>query len=176
MNLTFEQGRKSDFTILQNIQLAAGRLFHNIGMSHIAESPPTDIEAFLATKAHSSVLVARLGPDIVGFALTYCERTNCHLEQMSVAPEYARRGIGSEILQHQIERCRQRCMSRMTLSTFRNVPWNEPFYRNAGFRAIPASGLTGYLKAAWQAENAFGLDMTQRTMMSLSLRASSQKT
>lgn len=169
IDLTFEQGRKTDFTTLQNIQLAAGHLFYNIGMSHIAENPSTDIEGFLATIKNSSVLVARFDVNIVGFALIYRVGNDCHLEQMSVAPEHARRGFGSEILQYLIDKCRRQQLSRLTLSTFRNVPWNEPFYSKAGFRSISQNNLTGYLKAVWQTEDANGLDMTQRTIMRLEL-------
>lgn len=60
-----------------------------------------------------------------------------HLEQLSVLPEYGRRGLGAALLEHACELARSRGQRAVWLTTYDHMPWNRPFYQRHGFRAAP---------------------------------------
>jgi hypothetical protein len=63
----------------------------------------------------------------------------------------------------QLARARGHC--RMTLTTFRDVPWNGPYYARLGWSALPEAGLPPELAAARQHERDLGLDQWPRQAM-----------
>lgn len=56
-----------------------------------------------------------------------------HLEQVSVLPEFGRRGIGRRLVDAAADAARERGYRELTLRTFVDVPWNAPFYLTCGF-------------------------------------------
>jgi hypothetical protein len=69
-----------------------------------------------------------------------------------------------------VRRCLQeaeaRTFRRVSLSTFRKVPWNGPFYRTLGFREVPVWRLND-----WQLE----IRELQRQTMDVRLRCFMQR-
>lgn len=62
-----------------------------------------------------------------------------HLDQLSVRlPEHGRRGIGTALVRAACEEARWAGYDSLTLCTYRDVPWNGPFYRRLGFSEDPA--------------------------------------
>jgi hypothetical protein len=53
----------------------------------------------------------------------------------------------------------------VTLSTFREVPWNAPYYARSGFRAMAEDELTPGLRELRAVEVAAGLDVAARIFM-----------
>ena len=86
----------SDVPALQRMELAAGRLFHDVGMPEIAGDDPPTADELLAA-AH--VLVAEDDSGVpVGYARVDLVGGQPHLEQLSVPPEHGRQGIGAALL------------------------------------------------------------------------------
>ena len=56
-----------------------------------------------------------------------------HLEQLSVHPDHGRRGIGRALLRAGCAWAAARGYPELTLATYRDVPWNGPFYASEGF-------------------------------------------
>ena len=56
-----------------------------------------------------------------------------HLEQLSVRPEYGRRGIGRALVKAAMAEALARGYGDITLRTYADVPWNAPFYATCGF-------------------------------------------
>jgi GNAT superfamily N-acetyltransferase len=62
---------------------------------------------------------------------------NCaHIEQVSVAPSHARRGVGAALVEHLATIARSEGRPALTLTTFRDVPWNAPYYQRLGFTIV----------------------------------------
>ena len=53
----------------------------------------------------------------------------------------------------------------VTLTTFRDIPWNAPFYARAGFRVLASAELGPGLAALVRDEAARGLDPSERVVM-----------
>ena len=54
---------------------------------------------------------------------------------------------------------------KVTLSTFRHVPWNAPFYEKLGFVEVSCTELGADHIVIQEAEREIGLDMAQRVFM-----------
>jgi hypothetical protein len=58
----------------------------------------------------------------------------------------------------------------VTLSTFRDVAWNGPFYARLGFRALDPSGLDEAHRDLVERERSKGLPVEKRVVMRLAIR------
>jgi GNAT superfamily N-acetyltransferase len=56
-----------------------------------------------------------------------------HLEQLSVDPDRGRRGVGRALLRAAVAWATEQGYGELTLATYRDVPWNGPFYASEGF-------------------------------------------
>jgi GNAT superfamily N-acetyltransferase len=139
----------SELALLPAIEEAADRVFAEVGFDSL---PPAASVAELATARF--VLVAGSPP--VGFARIEEIDGAAHLEQMSVSPEYARKGMGGALLEGACEWAAGAGYPAITLITFAKVPWNAPFYRRHGF--VPIVELTPGLRKARAHEAELGLD------------------
>lgn len=88
-----------------------------------------------------------------------------HIEQVSVHPEHQGRGIGRQLIEYVDRWAAGQGISALTLSTFRNVPWNGPYYARLGFSELVGDELTPGLAEIQAAETALGLDPAERVFM-----------
>jgi GNAT superfamily N-acetyltransferase len=160
-----EPARPEDLPRLPLIELAAARLL----AGHAPESvlAETTAEGELRTAQREGRLwVARAGYTAVGFAHAHViAEATAHLEELDGLPEHGRRGLGTRLVD---EVCRWAASSGytcVTLTTFRDVPWNMPFYLRLGFRVVAEEELPPALRALVQEEARRGLDPTRRVVM-----------
>lgn len=153
--------RPSELTVLQDIERSAGMLFAEIGMSEVANDDPPSLDelASFADAGGCWVAVNDNGP--VGYSLDGPVDGAVHLHQLSVRHDRTRRGIGSALLAHVLERAD----SAVTLTTFVDVPWNGPYYLVRGFRCLSPDEETPGLRALRDEERARGLDRWPRACM-----------
>lgn len=103
--------------------------------------------------AESSEKAAQAVP--VGFVHVLEVDGHAHLEQLSVLPEFGRRGIGRRLVDAARTEARNRGHRRITLRTYRDVPWNAPFYASCGF--VVSEPDTPLLLSLIETERALGL-------------------
>lgn len=92
--------------------------------------------ARLIRKGHS--LVARVGEEMVGFIATEPFSRELHIWEMDVDPRFMRRGIGSGLVRAAMIDARNTGFRALTLTTFRDLAWNGPFYARLGFDEVTA--------------------------------------
>jgi GNAT superfamily N-acetyltransferase len=155
----------TDLPRLQVIQLAAGAAFRDIGMAEIADNPATPIDDLRGYQQarHAWVAIDDLDQPIA-FVLVDLVDEYAHIEQVSVHPDHARHGLGRILIDHVGAWASARGLRALTLMTFRDVPWNAPYYQRLGFEEFP-EGLTSGLAALMAAEIASGLDPATRVCM-----------
>lgn len=155
--------RPNEYRALQDIERRAGVLFREIGMPEIADDEPPPVD-HLASGA--AVFVAADDADEpVGYALVELVDDHAHLQQLSVVPEAGRQGIGSALLDAVVAWARARGDAEITLTTFREVPFNAPLYARRGFAEVAEADWTEGLRTVVEKEAADGLDITARVVM-----------
>lgn len=103
-------------------------------------------------------------PGPVGFLAATRDGDRLHIDEMDVERAAQGQGLGRRLLAHAIDWARRHGLSRVTLTTFRSVPWNGPFYGSMGF--VEDDSLLA-LREILRAEEARGL--TDRCAMVLHL-------
>jgi GNAT superfamily N-acetyltransferase len=102
----------------------------------------------------------------VGFALVeMLAAGRPHLEEIDVHPDHGRRGVGAALVRAVCAWARSAGYEDITLTTFRAVPWNMPFYQRLGFEEIRDDALRPELVAVVRDETARGLDPGGRVVM-----------
>lgn len=155
-----------DLPVLQEIERAAGKPFAEIGMTLVADDEPPALELLDAYREAGRCWVWFDDTDRpVGYLVADIVDDGVHLEQASVHPDHARRGIGGKLFEHAAVWARDAGYERLTLTTFRDVPWNAPYYTRLGFRIVPDRDLSPELARLRAEEDARGLDEWPRVVM-----------
>jgi GNAT superfamily N-acetyltransferase len=158
--------REEDLPVLQETERAAGRAFADIGMTTVADDEPLTLEVLRDFQRADRAWVHVDGDDIpAAYLLTEIIDGYAHIEQVSVHPDHARKGIGQALIDHLAQWARERKITAMTLTTFTNVPWNGPYYQRCGFRPLANTELTPGLRKIRADEIARGLDEWPRISM-----------
>jgi GNAT superfamily N-acetyltransferase len=84
--------------------------------------------------------VFAVGEPAVGFVCLELVDGTAHVDQLSVLPEFGRRGIGRALLETAIGWAVSSGYGELTLTTYRDVPFNAPFYRTLGFEELTDLG------------------------------------
>lgn len=150
---------------LGRIEVRAGEQFRTVGMDDIAgdEGQPPDVLAAYAEAGRSWVAVD--GDRSVGYVIVDVVDGNAHIEQVSVVPEQQGRGVGRALIDRVRAWAVEQGMDAVTLTTFRDVPWNAPLYRHLGFRDLGEDEIGPELAALRDGEAAHGLDPATRVCM-----------
>ncbi len=162
---TIAAARPADLPLLPAIELAAATLL--AGHAPASVLAETTSQADLGDAQRRGLLWVALADDVpVGFAhIEELDRGIAHLEEIDVHPEHGRRGLGRRLV---ITVCRWAAAngySCVTLTTFRDVPWNMPFYARLGFEEIPREELSPALLSVIDDETRRGLDPRRRVAM-----------
>lgn len=149
---------------IQKVDLAASRLFVPTGL--IDEGPegpePVPADILLAGIKNDLLFVSINQYNVpVGFVLSRIQMPDLYLEQISVDPEHGNRGIGASLLKHTITEADRLKLRGVTLSTFRTLAWNGPFYSKHGFKEIPRRFMQPWM---------FALERIQSQTMDVRLR------
>ena len=87
--------------VLRQIERRAGRAFAAVGMAEIAADEPPSEAALEAFRAARRAWIAA-GPDgrPVAYLLAAVMDGDAHVEQVSVDPDHAGRGVGAALIDH----------------------------------------------------------------------------
>lgn len=139
--LVIRPALSSDLPLIPQIEYQAGQIFRAVGMDAIADDAPPTIDSLAhyasagrlwvaVSCSDSAAPIAYLTADLLasdGLA---------HVAQVTVLPEHARRGIGASLLRYLELWAREMKLRGVSLTTFRDVPWNRPMYERLGYRTL----------------------------------------
>jgi ribosomal protein S18 acetylase RimI-like enzyme len=134
-------------------------------MPEIAADEPPSVAALESHRAAGRAWAVESSGEVAGYVLVDVVDGAAHVEQVSVDPAFARRGLGRRLIDHVAAVAEAKGRPAVTLTTFRDVPWNAPYYRRCGFRDLAESELGPELRRLRDAEAAHGLDPTLRVCM-----------
>jgi ribosomal protein S18 acetylase RimI-like enzyme len=87
--------RPLDLDNLAVLEVQAGQIFHSVGMPEVAEAIP-DRESLCRSQGQGLIWVAEEQGEIAGHIVATVLDGNAQIEQVSVAPAFARQGIGHQ--------------------------------------------------------------------------------
>ena len=159
-------GTPADDERLVAIENAAGRLFADHGYQAVAQDGFENAAQLRSILRGGDMFVAVDGDDCpVGFAFARSLADFLHLRELSVDPAYGRKGLGRALVNTVVAAARSAGLAGVTLTTFRTVPFNKPFYESLGFRELPLLEAPPILADIFRREIPHGIDPAERLIM-----------
>lgn len=149
-------------------------------MAAIADDAPPAAENLSGYLRRGDAWVVVLdSPLIAGYLLSGVVDGCLHVEQVSIDPAFARRGAGARLIRRAAGRALDRRINGVvgdapgivTLTTFRDVPWNAPYYRRLGFEVVDEPDWGDEMRTLRAAERDRGLDSWPRVVMAADILA-----
>lgn len=170
MNQTYQirLARENELYQLNVIEENASKLFANTKFALEIDQDSLSIDLLREQQAKDLVWVAvddRNNP--VGFAVVMIMGDRIHLHELSVDPEHGRKGLGTRLSETIIQFAKSSGFTGVTLSTFQDIPWNAPFYKKLGFRAMKEEEIGISLQKIGDEEAQHGLPISERILMIL---------
>ena len=162
--------RATELEGLQDVERAASVLFPAGRLPDPDDVMP--LEDLEAARRGGLALVAERAGSIAGFAVARAYEDALYLAVMAVRPEVGRQGAGTALVSAVQQEAARRGCTRVTLTTFADLPFNAPFYRRLGFHTLAPDQLDERLAATLERERQLGF--TERVAMSCSLSSGLQ--
>ena len=168
---TITLARQEDLARLAAIELAAADLLAGHAPDSVLRET-TSLSELRCAQTQCRLWVALVDDVPVGFAhVEVFEPMVAHLIEIDVHPDYGKRGIGTSLVMAVCNSFALAGYAFVTLTTFRDVPWNMPFYSRLGFEEVPADEIRPELAAVVEDETARGLDPHRRVVMRYRVRS-----
>lgn len=162
-DLRLRAAEPGDIPTVRAIERASASRFLGTDRAWLADDEPTDAQTLAERVAEGGLLVACEGEVPVAFVM-FREVEGCgYVEQVDVLPSHERRGIGARLIAAVADLARRSGWPALTLSTFRDVPFNAPYYRRLGFEEVEV--LTPAMAQIRAEHEARGLDESTRVFM-----------
>ncbi|MCL6705764.1 GNAT family N-acetyltransferase [Pseudomonas sp. R2.Fl] len=160
-----------DVAFLPDVEQAASQSFRQIPhLAWIAEADNLPVEFHeRQIAAHRTWVAAGRSDRPVGFITVEPHGDMLHIVELSVAAEFQGRGIGRALIDHVVRHARNHSFSAVTLTTFREIAWNAPFYQRFGFEALAERDLDEFLLDCIEREEKAGFQRAERCVMSMKL-------
>jgi GNAT superfamily N-acetyltransferase len=164
------RARSDELEKLRELERAAGSIFRQLGMDAVADDEPPSTATLAALQAAGRAWVSTDEADEpVAYMLVEVIDASAHIEQVSVHPRAARQGLGRALIETAAAWARQHGLEALTLTTYRDVPWNGPYYKRLGFHVVDDPQITPGLRRLRVQEADAGLDRWPRVVMRRSL-------
>jgi GNAT superfamily N-acetyltransferase len=162
---TIRSAQVEELTLLAEIERSAGTLFLDTPYAFLVDAEPLPLEFICQRFQAGQVWVAVADRVVIGYAIAREVDETLYLQEIDVEPKHGRRGIGTALIATIRAWAQLSDYSVLSLSTFRDIPWNAPFYAKLGFRILDESELTAGFQEIRRQELAAGLPIADRVIM-----------
>lgn len=155
-----------EIKLLPQIENEADLRYRRMGLGRILEMPPASLASLEAGRRESRLWVA-VSPlnQPIGFALMKFPGGTAWLDQLSVLRRWQGRGYGRALIARTAAAACDLGHRALHLSTYRNVPWNAPYYARRGFEEMPRGEWPRAFRMQFMEENSHGHPPWRRTIM-----------
>jgi GNAT superfamily N-acetyltransferase len=159
MIVTIRLAAPADAQGLPDIERDAGRGFLTIpDLAWIASDNVMSADEHLSRIAAGTLWVADdAAAGVIGFLNAEAIGAELHIWEAAVRGDFQQRGIGARLLGAAFDHARAAALTAVTLTTFRDVAWNAPFYARNGFAIVEGDGLGERLTGLLRQEAALGM-------------------
>jgi GNAT superfamily N-acetyltransferase len=165
-DFSIRPGRLSDVPFLGDVERSAAQIFRTANLDSLADGPTVD-PPFLASMVDMKQLWVAVDrkDEPIGFVGGENIDGNFHLVEISVARPYQGKGVGKVLMEQMIEEVRRVGYKIITLTTYRDLPWNGPWYSRMGFSEVRIVDMVPEYWKVWQIEAQHGFNMASRCLM-----------
>ncbi len=151
---------------LPALEMASAQRFQNSMHPMAADGNPISEGLHAQWLSHDGVWVAECPRgEIVGFVDWIPLALDMYVVELDVHPDHAGQRLGSQLLDALADFGSRLGFERMVLRTFRDVPWNEPYYRTLGFEPLARESEHSELSHIREQEASVGLDDSKRSTL-----------
>jgi len=168
MTFLIRKSRPTDIVHLQSIEASAAKAFKSIDkLRWLADSDgmTIDMHQHALDQGLSWVAVESSSQLPIGFLTARSIEDDFFIEEVSVSEPHQKKGVGTKLIENTLEEAKLLGKLAATLTTFREVPWNAPYYNKLGFITLELDVLPIYLKNILEAEEKAGLPINLRCAM-----------
>ncbi len=160
--IRIRNGRLHEIGLLQQIERQAATRFQTLGMPRLEITEAR----LLAERAQQGQLLIAEGDDrVAGFVIFSVLDGSAHIEELDVLPAFAGRRLGALLIDHVEIWAKHMRLPALIFSTFRDVPWNAPYYARLGFAVVNDDQIEPGMAAVSQEHSAKGLNVAPRVWM-----------
>lgn len=159
------RGCEADIATLQALERDAAESFLAIGYDFCTDDDVVSEEDHKRVLAAGAVFIAECDGAPAGFILLWPMDGYAHIAEVSVAQSFQKRGLGRVLIDAGESWARAAGFKTMSLTTFRDVPWNAPFYASLGYHAFTPGADEPEISAIRAEEIAAGLSDKPRVAM-----------
>jgi GNAT superfamily N-acetyltransferase len=166
LGYTIRSARVEKLPLLAHIEQLAAIRFLKTPYAFLVDAKPLLLDFVQQRFQEGQVWVVVNQQDVlIGFAVTREVDDTLYLQEIDIDPKHGQKGLGYALVDTVRSWAKLSDYSVMSLSTFRDIPWNAPFYSKLGFYILDEPELTnGFQQIRWQ-ENEAGLPISDRVIM-----------
>ena len=170
MSFRIRSALERDIPSLPDIERRAAALYcdraEQFGITPEALQRVTSEDVLSCARREGRLWVATItSGEVVGFALVLMVDGLAHLKEVDVLPDHGRQGIGTALVRTVCRWAERHGIPAVTLSTFREVPWNAPFYARLGFQPVSPTEVSAGHVELMDREKDRGLRSDHRVLM-----------
>lgn len=168
--MRIRHSKTEELHALQSLEISASRVFSEYDMEDIANDEPPSLSILSECSQQERLWVYTDANDHpIAYVMTELVDDSMHIEQISVHADYSGNGLGRALIEHLQEHAKKSGFSTITLTTFRDIPWNAPYYARLGFCIIEEHEITPELAKVRTNEKRLKLDRWPRVCMRITL-------
>ena len=165
-DFSIRKARYADIPFLGLVERSAAQLFRTANLDFLVDGSTVDPKVLVAMFDASHLWVACDFMDYpIGFSGGQYIEGNFHLVEISVAQDFQGKGVGSALMERMEADVRREGYKSMTLTTYRNLAWNGPWYSRMGFMEVRAEDVGRTYLGILESERQHGFDMSTRCVM-----------
>ena len=168
MTSILRPARLADIPRMQEIEDDAGELFAGWNLVNFEDLATVGMSDHVEAIEAGLSIIADVDGRAVGFAMGALYSEDAYLHELDVERAGQRKGLGAALVWAFVKAARDKGARTVYLSTFREPPWNAPFYARLGFREVKREDYLPWMRAI-EIQQALFLDLSTRVFMRMDL-------
>ncbi|MEM8807546.1 MAG: GNAT family N-acetyltransferase [Cyanobacteria bacterium P01_G01_bin.38] len=173
MQYLIRLAERSEVAKLSAIEKAAAEPFYDY-LSTLELTPDkldeiVSLPFLLRAQTAGRLWVAIVESQPVGFIVGRPLAESFFIVELDVLPSHTRLGIGTALMRTACDYAQAQEFEAVTLTTFRHVPWNIPFYETLGFKVVLVEDLSVEMQEIVEHEDRYGFKREHRAVMKAAL-------
>jgi GNAT superfamily N-acetyltransferase len=165
-DFSIRKARFADIPFLEPVERSAAEIFRSANLDFLVDGSTVDPKILAGMIEASHLWVACDFMDYpIGFSGGEQIEGNFHLVEISVAQDFQGKGVGRALMERMETDVKREGFKSMTLTTYRGLAWNGPWYSRMGFVEVRADEMGRSYLSILEGERLHGFDMAARCVM-----------